>query len=265
MTNKLSLATSPENIKALQSLLQWWKQREENGLDSLLQDLTLDTRPPVRFITLQSYSTYVLKSYGPASYDLDGDERSGQKYAVLVDGDTPIDIALLDYDPDGNHKQLIEFQGDNINGTIKLILEGESTEDISLASNTLTREYLTEKLEALPNVGTGNVSVTLWPGRWLVEFVGNLAGQSFMAFEIDRAEDAVFEVIAYTIDWRDSGQTDKLHFPYPLIGEWDGDDNVVNDAVAPGSFGWADFAPGIGYMADTVECREWNGDGSPNL
>lgn len=250
--------------KDLENTVTWYKGR----VDSLPDQRHLKQegpRPPVRYITLEPYTTYVLKAYSGASYDLDGDIRTGQKYAVMVDGETPIEIALLTYDPEGNHKQLIDFKGDNIAGSIKLILEDESTDEISLAENTLTQEYLTQKLEALANIGKGNVSVTLWPGRWLIEFVGDLAGQSFELFEIDRPSTAVFEVVAVEMKWRDSGQRDKLHFPWHLVGEYDDDDNVINDAVAPGSFGWADFAPGVGYMADNVECRDYNGDGTPFL
>lgn len=222
-------------------------------------------RPHIKFITLESYSTFAERQYGNNSYDLDGDNRDGQKYAMMVDGDNPVPVAVLYKDPDGNHKQLIVFKGDRISGSIKLILGDESTDDISLAASTLTESYLREKLEALPSIGEGNVKVSLWPGHWLIEFINDLAGVSFDQFEVDRISSAVFECYAIDTDWADSGMTTEVSFPYYLIGEYDGDDNVVNDAVAAGSFGIAAYLPGIGYVVVNAQCRDYNGDGTPNL
>lgn len=241
------------------------KDESKNLLVMVAPAAQVMQRPSVKFITLEPYSTYAERTYGNGSYDLDGDNRDGQKYAMMVDGDNPVPVAFLYKDPDGNHKQLITFKGDNIFGTIKLILEGQSTTDIDLTSSVLTEAYLTTKLEALSNVGQGNVKVTIWPGRWLIEFIGDLAGSSFDQFEIDRISSAVYEVFALDTDWNDSGMTGEVSMPYPLEGEYDGDDSVVNDAVAAGSFGWANDAPGIGYVAANVECRNYNGDGTPNL
>lgn len=222
-------------------------------------------RPPVRFITHVPYSTYTLRTYGANSYDIDGDIRTGQQYVVMVDGETPVAVSLLQYDPDGNHKQMVSFVGDNVEGSIKLSLEGEETTDISLSDNVLNEVYLRQKLEALPNIGAGNVKVSVWPGRWLIEFIGKLSGFSFDQFQVDRISTAVFEVHVYVTVWADSDVDAEVLYPIPLIGEYDANDNVVNDAVAAGSFGTAQWFPKIGWVADVNECRDFNGDGTPNL
>lgn len=265
MTKNLSLATTPENIKALQELLEWWRKRDENTLDPFSQDLALDTRPPVRFIMHEPYSTYVLKKYQGDSYDLDGDRRTGQYYAVMVDGDAAIPVSLFDWDPDGNTKQMIEFRGDDINGSIKLVLNDHETAPISLLAQDLTEESLTEKLEALPDIGKDNVKVSIWPGNWLIEFVGELSGEDPGQFVIDLPENAVFDCWSYYTDWRDSGEDDEIRFPYPLTGTFDTDDDQVNDAVAAGSIGFATMVPGVGLMVFPAQCREYNGDGTPDL
>lgn len=232
------------------------------------ENLQTGLRPPVRFVTLETYSTYVVREYpndGYASYDLDGDDRGGQEYAVMVDGDEPIQAALQHREEKGNHKQLISFVGDDIQGSVKLILDGAETDEISLSANVLTEEYLKEKIEALPAIGTRNTKITIYPGRWLVEFTRDLAGLSFDLFEVDRVSSAVYEVHVTETKWNDSGETIDLHYPIPLIGEWDTDDQVVNDAVAAGSIGTAQWFPGIGYVSDLNECRDYNGDGTPEL
>lgn len=222
-------------------------------------------RTPIRFITHVPYSTYTLKTYASDSYDLDGDLRAGQEYAVMVDGETPVEVSIMKYDPNGNHKQMVSFVGDDVQGSIKLILDGQSTTDISLAGGTLTESYLTAKLEALSNIGPGNVNVSLWPGRWLIEFVNDLAGYTFDQFEVDRIDTAVYEVHVYVTNWVDTREDAEILYPIPLIGEWDNDDSVINDAVAAGSFGTAQWFPGVGWVADVNECRSYNGDGTPDL
>lgn len=232
------------------------------------EPLPEDAPPPIRFITLAPYSTYVVRNYpstGYDSYDLDGDNRGGQEYIVTVDGENPVDVAVMHYEPQGNHKQLVSFKGDAVNGTVKLILGAHETDEISLVASTLTAAYLTEKLEALPQIGKDNVKVTLYPGRWLIEFVGALSGQTFETFEVDRPADAVFEVHVMPVNWTDSGETKQVLYPIPLAGEWDGDDGQINDAVAAGSFGTAKWFAGTGYVVDVNECRDYNGDGTPNL
>ncbi len=220
---------------------------------------------PVRFITHEPYSTFTERTRGDDSYDYDGDSRAGQKYYMMVDGEVKIPCSLFYWDPDGNSKQMIEIKGDSINAEIKLVLEGHETEPFSLLNQYLSEESLTTLIENLPNVGEGNVSVSLWPGHWLIEFIGDLAGVVFDQFEIDRPDDAEFEIYAYYTNWADSRVDDEVLFPIPLGGQYDGDDNVINDALAAGSIGWANSTPGVGLVAPTVQCRQYNGDGTPNL
>lgn len=227
-----------------------------------------DIMPPVRFITLAPYSTYAIRQYpstGYDSYDLDTDNRGGQSYSMMVDGETPVPVALQHYEWEGNHKQLISLAGDAINGVVKLALGEYETAEISVNDGDLTAAVLTAALEALPNIGRGNVKTTIYPGRWLVEFIGQLAGQKFDLIEVDRAYDAEFEVLVMETKWNDSGESGQVIFPIPLAGKYDGDDNVINDAVAAGAIGTADTFPGAGRVVNAVECRDYNGDGTPNL
>lgn len=232
-------------------------------------NLAEDTRPPIRFITLEPYSTYIIKQYPSSEYDyagfdLDGDNRGGQEYTVLIDGDEPVNVAVTHYERTGNHKQLISFVGESINAVFKIGLDGSETAELSL--NTLTAADLTTALETLPGMGTGNLNVTVWPGRLLVEFAGTLAGQTFENFVIDIPEDASFEVHVMETKWADSRRDAEVLYPIPLAGEYDGDDNAINDAVAAGSFGTAKWLPGdAGWVVVANECREYNGPGSPDL
>jgi hypothetical protein len=222
-------------------------------------------RTPIRFITHVPYSTYTIRTYGADSYDYDGDSRSSQEYAVMVDGEEPIAVSIMRYESKGNHKQMVSFVGDSVEGGIKLVLDGNETTTISMAASTLTNAYLTAKLEALPNIGYGNINVSVWPGRWLIEFVNDLAGRTFDLFEVDKPTDSVFEVHVYETKWADTREDAEVVYPIPLVGEYDGDDNVINDAVAAGSFGTAKWFPGVGWVVDVNECRDFNGDGTPEL
>jgi len=228
-----------------------------------------DGRPPIRFITLEPYSTYAIKQYTRnytdySHLDIDGDDRTGQEYTVLIDGDNPVDVAITHYEAAGNHKQLISFVGDSINAVFKLILDGEETPELEL--NTLTETELIAALETLPGMGRGNLKVTVWPGRLLVEFAGRLAGESFSNFTLDIPEDSTFEVHVMETKWADSRRAAQVVYPIPLEGEIDSDDSVVNDAVAAGSFGTAKWIPGDpGWVVDANECREFNGYLTPDL
>lgn len=265
MTDDYQLA-APESFWAKVKRLVNQSDESPRGVAVEPEPLPEDAPPPIRFITLEPYSTYVVKTYpgtGYTSYDLDGDNRGGQEYAVTVDGDTPVDVAVMHYEYNGNHKQLVSFVGDTINGSVKLALGEHETDQITL--NDVTAASLREELEKLPQIGLGNLKVTVYPGRWLIEFTGKLAGQTFDPFEVDRLESSVFEAHVLITKWNDSNATARVLYPIPLAGEWDGDDSVINDAVAAGSFGTAKWFPAAGYVVDVNECRDFNGDGTPNL
>ena len=129
----------------------------------------------------------------------------------------------------------------------------------------MSENYLKKKLEALPAIGKGNVDVSVWPGRWLIEFVGDLAGSTFDLFVVDREYAAAFEVHVFVTNWNDSRSDTKVIYPIPMYGTYSGDDDNVNDAIAAGSLGIAQWFSGVGFVADVVECREYNGDGNPDL
>ncbi|WP_417392042.1 hypothetical protein [Gimesia sp.] len=266
MTEKFSLTVTKRFASDLAKLVKWWKQQQSGSslpAESGIYDT--DYHPPIHYYTLEPYSTYIIKQYPADSYDLDGDSRSLQEYLVMVDGDEPIQVGILYYDPNGNHRQLVSIVGDGINGEIKLVLDGHETEPISLNENGATVEKITAALEKLPSIGRKNVSVSVFPGRWIIEFTRDLAGQTFDLFVVDKPEDSAFEVHVSVTKYADSGKTADLHYPIPLIGKWDGDDNAINDAVASGSKGTAQWFPGQGYVSDLNECRDHNGDGTPNL
>tara|TARA_R110002124_G_scaffold283216_1_gene458980 strand:+ start:9694 stop:11031 length:1338 start_codon:yes stop_codon:yes gene_type:complete len=257
------------NVHGIYKLTTGVKKEDKDSTKNLLAFVApanqLGPLTPVRFITHEPYSTFTVRSYGSTSYDYDADNRAGQEYYMMVDGEVKIPCSLFYWDPDGNSKQMIEIKGDSINAEIKLVLEGYETEPFSLLNQYLTESSLTTLIENLPNVGKGNVSVSLWPGHWLIEFIGDLAGVVFDQFEIDRPEDAEFEGYAYYTNWADSRVDDDVLFPIPLAGQYDGDDNVINDAIAAGSIGWANYTPGVGLVAPAAQCRQYNGDGTPNL
>lgn len=223
-----------------------------------------DVPPPIRFITHKPYSTYAVRSYSSSELAEDGSERTGQEYLMMVDGEGPQPVSLMYYDPDGNHKQMIQFAGDSISGELNLVLEGETTSLITLDS-TLTEQALKDNLEALPNIGKKNILVSIWPGRWLIEFVGKLSGKSFEPFEFIMPEYAVFEAHAYETLWADSLFDNEVIYPIPVGGKWDSDDGKINDSIAAGSFGTAKLIPGVGYVVDAIECRDFNGYGTPLL
>lgn len=249
-------------IKQLKKMLAWFKQQvRQPGLPQQSGNM-VGGRPPIRYITKVPYTTYVVRKHSTGSYDLDGDDRAGQEYTMMIDGENPIPVHVTHYVSNGNQKQMIEFVGDNINGEIKLILDGHETAPISLKAADVTSNKITAILEKLPSIGKGNVSISVFPGRWIVEFI---SGQEFDFFQVDIPEDAEFQVRVFETNWADSRQEEWLNYPIPLIGEYDGDDNAINDAVAAGSIGTAEWFPGIGYVSNLNECRDYNGDGTPNL
>lgn len=265
MTEKYALLETEAFHSTLVKMVNAYARKAETATLSIEEPQSDDQRPPVRFITHRPYSTYVELQYSASEYNPDLSSRAGQKFVRTVDGDKPVPVSIFYLDADGNHKQMITFTGDDINGEIKLILEGHETTPIKLLNSVLTQAYLTAKIEALPNVGKGNVKVSLWPGHWLVEFIGKLSGVSFDPFEIDLPEYAVFDCWALPTDWADSGVDDEVYFTIPVGGKYDGDDNVINDAVAAGSIGEAIFKPAVGLVVMNCQCRDYNGDGTPNL
>lgn len=257
------------NVHGIYKVTTGVKKEDKDSTKNLLAFVApanqLAVPPPIRFITKGTFSTYTLKQYPYDSYDYNGDIRANQLYAVMVDGEIMVPVSVMHYDPNGNHKQMISFVGDDVAGSIKLVLNNAETSEISLSAGTLTPSYLASKIGELPGIDADDLKVSIWPGRWLIEFAGNLSGQTFDQFVVDRISTAVFEVHVYVTNFADSEMDAEVLYPIPLIGEWDSDDSVINDAVAGGSFGTAQWFPGVGWMADVNECRQYNGDGSPDL
>ena len=232
--------------------------------------------PPIHYVTKEPFSTYILKEYLSGLYDgygvatdedldLDGDSREGQKYAVMVDGDNPVPVSVLHKDPDGNDKMLISFVGDDIQGVVKLATGGVETTEISLSAATVTPDYIAAKIGELPGINAEDLKVSIWPGRWLIEFAGELSGLEFDLFEVDILETSDFEVHVTKTDFADSEMDADVYYPLPMIGAWDEDNEVINDAVAGGSLGTAQWFPGEGWVSDVNECRDYNGDETPEM
>ncbi|QDU06840.1 hypothetical protein [Gimesia aquarii] len=242
------------------------KKEDEDATKNLLAYIApaaqISPRPPIRFVALEAYSTYITRVRPAEEYSI---FTPGTEYTVKVDGDKPIKAAVTHLDSEGNHKQLISFVGDNVNGEIRLVLDEDQTELINLKESVLTPDYLAQKIGDLPNIGAKNLKVSVWPGLWLIEFAGDLAGKTFNNLEVIRPEDAEFQVHITCTDYADSELTVDVYFHIPQIGRWDGDDNVINDAVAPGAIGDAVWFNGQGFVAMSVQCRDFNGDGTPDL
>jgi len=194
-------------------------------------------------VTLETYSM---------AYFTDDEEDP-----VTVNGNDPIDAAFLQYDPNGKHKQLVSFSGDVINGELKLVLNGEETGLINL--DTVTQASLTAEMEAI--VGVDMVYVSVWPGRWLFEFEEvqeNIIGVLYEGFPVYKNQTLIF-------DYKDARKTRKVYIPFPLLGSYDSDNSVIKNAIAAGTFGLAGKSDGLGYVAVSFECREYNSAGNPDL
>lgn len=72
-----------------------------------------------------------------------------------------------------NEVQRIAIEGTATGGTFTLTYAGQTTSGIAFNASTAA---VTSALEALSNIGVGDVTVTGSPGTWLVEFTGTLAG-----------------------------------------------------------------------------------------
>lgn len=259
------------NVHGIYKFTTGVKKEDKDNTKNLLAFVApanqLAAPPPIHYVTKEPFSTYILKTYSDDSYgyDLDGDSRVGQKHARDVDGDNPVPVSVLHKDPDGNDKMLITFVGDDIQGTIKLTTETASTTDISLSADTVTPDYIASKIGELPGINADDLKVSIWPGRWLIEFAGEMAGQVVDPFEVDILETSDFEVHVTKTDFADSEMDADVYYPLPMIGAWDEDNEVINDAVAGGSFGTAQWFPGEGWVSDVNECRDYNGDDTPEM
>ena len=206
-----------------------------------------ETAPPLRelplFVTLETYSMAVVKS----------DELDPE----TVNGNDPIEAAFLQYDPRGKHKQMVTFTGDVISGSLKLSLNSQLTGTISL--DTVTESSLKTEMESI--VGAGNVSVSVWPGRWLFEFEEvqtEMIGVQYDGYPVYKNQTLYF-------DYKDTRKTRKVFIPFPLMAGYDSENNTVLNAVAAGTLGSAYKSEGHGWVAVSLECREYDSAGNPDL
>lgn len=97
---------------------------------------------------------------------------------VLLTSDTPgqpFDVSgLVNGEPTADDEQLVTLSpaGSAITGTFPLTFAGQTAAGISA---TALPSVVEAALEALSNIGAGNVRVTGEPGAWRVRFVGDLA------------------------------------------------------------------------------------------
>lgn len=176
---------------------------------------------------------------------------------VIVNGNAPINAAILQYDPNGKHKQLVSFSGDVINGEVRLVLNGQQTGLIDL--DTVTQASLTTEMESI--VGEDKVYVSVWPGRWLFEFEetqNEYIGVLYEGYPVYKNQTLLF-------DYKDTRKIRKVLIPFPLMGSYDSGNNVIKNAIAAGTFLLADNSEGYGYVAVSAECREYDSAGNPDL
>ncbi len=238
---------------------------------------------PVKFILKKPYTTYSTRKYAQDAYDFDGDNRTNQHHSVMIDGDNKMPVSLFYYEPDGNQKQLVTFEniypttfndGTFVEGPITLVLGEYSTEEIHLNNAAFDAAELKTKLEALPNIGAGNVEVNVWLGRWLIEFAGALAGTRQELLVVNLNNDDLTEagsemVLAIEIHWNYSGIDDEVLFPYPWpvagVGHRSSSENPASygfvDAIPAGNFGFAVDTPGTGLVVVDIEPRLHLADG----
>lgn len=164
--------------------------------------------------------------------------------------------------------------GTFVEGPITLVLGEYSTEEIHLNNAAFDAAELKTKLEALPNIGAGNVEVNVWQGRWLIEFAGALAGTRQELLVVNLNNDDLTEagsemVLAIEIHWNYSGIDDEVLFPYPWpvagVGHRSSSENPASygfvDAIPAGNFGFAVDTPGTGLVVVDIEPRLHLADG----
>jgi hypothetical protein len=94
----------------------------------------------------------------------------------------PYEVILADT---ANEIQTVEITGSPTGGNITLTFSGETTANIARNASATT---VKNALEALPNIGVGDVTVTGGPGPdspWVVTFTGAYAGTDVPAMTVD--------------------------------------------------------------------------------
>lgn len=269
MTEKRALTASESFWGTVKKLVEWWNERTEQESLQTEDDLSNEMRPPAEFVTLEAYSKYIKRNYPTDEYD----PRSGQEYAVMKDGDNSIKAELLRYEnPDeSNQKQMISFFGDSVHREIVFFMDGEQSVPLdqlqSIVQSPVTAEQVTDALESIPSIGKGALNVTVWPGRWLVEFVRPKGNRRYPLFQAARHPHSPYDIHITDSHLNATGEIIDVSFPIPLIGSGSGFDpnNPENDAVSAGSMGLAVPSPSRGFLVAAIECRQYNGDGDPAL
>ena len=263
MTDRFPLWVTKVFRDALERLVE--KESEPTPLLDVEEDRSNDMPTTIVFVTKESYSTYIIRTYPIDEYD----EKSGQKYAVMVDGDNPIQAERLKYeDPKiSNQKQLISFPGDDVDSEVVFFMDNARSDAIDMRGSPIpiTPDLVKDAIESMPSIGKGALKVTVWPGRGLIEFVKPKDGRKYPLLKAAHHPDAVFDIIIKDTHWNATGETVLVSYPIDMVGAHDFDDDNVNDAVAGGTFGKADWMVGKGYVVDVGECYNHNGNGFPDL
>lgn len=261
MTDRFPLWATKVFRDALVRLVD--NEAQPEALDAPNEDLSNDTPTTILFVTLESYSTYIIRTYPIDEYD----EKSGQNYVVMVDGDNPIQAERLRYEEPkiSNQKQLISFVGDDVDSVIVFFMDDDRSDPIDMggSSKSITPELVKAAIESMPSIGKNALKVTVWPGRWLIEFVKPKDGRKYPLLKAAHHPDAVFDIIIKDTHWNATGEPVLVSYPIDMVGAHDFDDDNVNDAVAGGTVGKADWMVGKGYVVDVGECRNYNGNGFP--
>lgn len=247
------------------------EDKTKNLLAFISPAVQIQQHAPIHYITHVPYSTYAEAPEDEYALNSGGGDYQERTKAVLVDGCNPVPVSVLRKERGGNQKQLVTFEGDSIAGSIKISLDDVKSVEINPLFGSLNDASLTTILENMGPIGKGNVKASVWPGRWLIEFIGDLAGTSQSNFKVFyQVENTTgYKVLVHETCYADTGYDTEVYFPYPVAGELllgdPSDGGIINDAVAPGSFGMAKHVPGEGYVVQNNQCREYAGDGTPEL
>jgi len=161
------------------------------------------------------------------------------------------EAAVTEYS-DTTEVQEVSLVGEPTGGTFRLTFRGEETADIPWDA---TAEELQAALEALETIGANNVEVSVgtsddyFPGVWLVEFAGSLAGVDVELMEETNNLTGVAIVVAATQDWEDTGRTATVRCAIPV---------GTPTPLRPGAVVLCQAMGRAGYVIWAAEARQFN-------
>lgn len=144
--------------------------------------------------------------------------------------------------------QTIDLLGTVDGGDFVLSFEGEQTAAID---HNATAAELQAILEGLSGINSGDLTVTAYEGRWLVEFTGQFAGEDppNLAVVSNNLEGGFNTVrVSPLFAWVDAGRTESIHGQIPV-----GIPTPLQAGIVI-SAGW--FPEAASYGVLNAECRD---------